>query len=241
MNNKIYKLKKDNDMDKNEVTIYLVRHAESTANCYKANMGNSPDYSGVLPDIDYVRKENLFINASLSAEGFKQIFNKYKLPMHAINADFIFCSPIKRAIQTALLTYYDMDLDDKPIHILPLITEFGESPENIGVSQAKQQNDPEIICYKNYACIDWDQYFWQGNTPENKQSGEWWNESFRLNINKRISDLKIILSHQQFKNKSVILFTHYAFIKEFTGEKKGNYKMVEAKYDQITGDIEVIN
>ncbi len=197
------------------VTIYLTRHAQSTWNYIHAN--------GI--QIDNAKMKN----SALSTSGFESIvLHRQSKLKH--NIDYIFTSPLKRAIETCLLTYNTVDTKN-PIYVTPFLVEHSDTIDCAGISVDEMKTDVDILTYRNYKKLDYETYF---PKDENK---DWSNINFRMDSDKRVADFLKILSSDKFTNKTVGVFSHHNFIAHFTGLYIENYKTIRFKYDQDTHAI----
>ena len=205
-----------------QVTIILVRHAESTANYYIREINKAEKIC--VPQ---------FRNAGLSPKGFEAVIQS-RHNLNVIPVDYILCSPLKRALQTCLLTYNtDSDFNNH-IHVCPLIMEHHNYIENKGIEVSEIQSDPDIMCYKNFSKLEWDRYFWFGLTePKIK----WWKYNFRNNIEQRIQLFKDMLKDPMFTDKIIMVYTHWGFINKLLGICPENYESIVITFDQDSGDI----
>jgi len=170
--------------------------------------------------------EKQYRNAGLSVNGFQQVFDKKGSILDVVkDSDIIITSPIKRAMQTCLLTYNDY-LIDKSVYVMPLVTETSDSVENKGIWLPHIINNPDTICYRNSDKLDY-KYFWFSN-----YNAKWWCSSFRNNVDYRIKEFKKFLKQPEFTNKQVTIYTHWGFINCLTGLDIKNYDYVKLVYNQ---------
>src|SRR5258706_8103611 len=138
----------------NHVKIYLIRHAQSTANFYAQKILGDDNYI-FGSNVNRLHEDQKFINAGLSPMGFQSVITQRESLLKKINdADILFCSPIKRSLQTCLLTYQSQQLNQN-IYLLSLLTEFGDSLENNGVFIDVIQQDPDIISFDHSKKCDY--------------------------------------------------------------------------------------
>ena len=209
------------------VTVYLTRHAESTA--HRNGVNPQPNLKG----------EMTFINAGLSSVGYEQIIKTRQSKLEKIGtADYIFCSPLKRAMQTCLLTYNETNVNC-PIYLMSLLTEFDKTPECEGVPVISILKDPELMTYKNSALINLD-YFWLYN-DNNKVTGEWYNNTFRWDLYNRISKFFEFMKLDKFTGKVIHVYSHAGFIGNVNNIKRGinNYQTVKVVYNQETANYAI--
>lgn len=209
----------------NIVYVFITRHAQSTWNYYHSNHN---------PNID----KNIFTNSALTSHGIEDIINKRDRKLLTLaNTDFIFTSPLKRSIETCLLTYNKAILN-RNIYILSLLTELDTSCDNDGIFIEDILRDPDIVTCTNFSKLDTEYLFLANPNTEN---GEWWNIEFRQNVQKRISDLFIFLSDSKFTGKNVSLFSHNGFIANIIGNYVDNYQTVSFILNQEDRTIYDIN
>lgn len=180
----------------NNTVIYFTRHAESIAN----RNGQYPN-----PNL----KPHAFTDAPLSGHGYAQVIeNRYKKLEHLGVADYIFCSPMKRAMQTCLLTYNNINVDAN-IYLTSLLIEFDKYPDCEGRPVTQIITDPELMTYNNSNKINLD-YFWTDNPHQ--ITGEWYEPGFRYNLHHRIALFFNIFKDDKFTNKVVHVYSHAGFI-----------------------------
>jgi broad specificity phosphatase PhoE len=207
----------------NTVIIYFTRHAESIANRNSARPH---------PNL----KPHAFLDATLSGNGYAQVIENRAKKLEQIGkADFIFCSPLKRAIQTCLLTYNTNQIDSN-IYLLPLLMEFDKTFECEGVPVPQLLSDPELLTYENSTKLNCD-YFWTSNP--NKTTGEWYNLDFRYNLHGRIEQFFQLLKNKEFTNKTLHVYSHAGFIGNIPGFNQNihNYHTVKVTFNQDTNDL----
>jgi broad specificity phosphatase PhoE len=191
--------------------LYLIRHAESTANLYKKIYKQS---GYIIPESDIIYEDAL-----LSINGIEQIINNRTFFEKLINEnkiDYIFCSTMRRAIQTCLLTFNKINLSylKKTVFCTSLLNEFGDSIENTNKSIDVINSDPNIFCYTNFKQLDFNTYkAYNGKFKKN-------------NINERVNEFCKLIN-EFFYDKSILVFTHWGFIITLTNKTINNYECIE--------------
>jgi broad specificity phosphatase PhoE len=205
-----------NSIDSNYTTVYLTRHAKSTRNYYDQH------------NIDFLKiPDDVFLDTSLCPEGIESVIMKRKLLRNKIGpVDIIFTSPMKRCLQTTLLTFEDIVQQRIPgIYVMPLLTEIGTSTDCIGKHRKEIIQDPDIFEYKHYPALNFKKYFNEG-IPNTEN---WINPSFLLNTQRTQQFLKFVQTH--FFGKTIHVFTHSGFIYHLLGKIVDNYETICIKID----------
>lgn len=205
------------------VMLYLTRHGESIGNYYHTNSSQKPH---LRQDYLIRKHESSF---ALTPNGIMDILKRKENKLNLVNnVDYIFTSPLKRAIQTCLYTHTRMDY---PIYVLSLITEYdsiGEKIENI-------KKDVDLFCFQNFENIDFNTYF--GAYNRHHPFGEWWKHEFicQENLPRRINLFKEFLKNPLFTNKTLSFYTHAGFILGIFGICVNNYDTIRVCFNQETG------
>lgn len=202
------------------VTCLLTRHGQSTSN-YQSEHPN--------PNVSLEK----FRNAGLSPYGMDSIsyWRNDKLSKMG-NIDYIFTSPLKRAIETCLLTH--IHSANKPVYVMSLLTEFGGG-DSEGDYVHNIKTDVDIITFPNYNKLEFDKYFWVDNPHQ--ASGIWWEVSFRDDLYNRMNKFKEFLKNPEFTNKSIAMYAHGGIFGALLGIGAYNYQTTKFKYNQETGEI----
>jgi broad specificity phosphatase PhoE len=224
------------------VNIKLIRHGESTANVYSKKNGHPP-------------QDKKYRDAYLSPQGISDIISKHSIIIEKFgNPDYIFCSPLTRAIQTFLYTYEGESFNNNfrpQIFLLPLVSEIGDNLiENQGRSKYDLQNDARINNFSKFSEINFKENFyydygWKISGVPNQY---WFNNAPLLNqsnIRNRMRFFKELLSNPIFTGKNIVIFTHSVFIAMLLPELGGvhrhpdNLEIIQFMFDQTTQKISV--
>jgi broad specificity phosphatase PhoE len=207
------------------VTVYLTRHAQSTANF---NLSKSN------PESEKLEK---FTNSGLSPLGIIDVVkNRTEHLSNVGKVDYIFSSPLKRAIETCLLTH--IDSLDQPVYVMALVTEFADNPDCTGDYIESIKSDVDITSFPNCEKLDFEIYFWKNNP--HRESGKWWELSFRYDLHGRVGKLIEFLKNPEFTGKTVSIFAHCGVVSALLGFGIQNYKTVKFEMCQKTGTINVL-
>lgn len=197
------------------ITLFLTRHAKSTRNYYdeKINPRNMND--------------SIFRDCALCPQGIESIIkNRDQLQSKIGQVDAWMTSPMKRCIQTSLATYETKPQRIYPIHVLPLLTEFGNRYDSMGRTMNEICTDPDIFEYKHFPALEFERFFSEGmsHKMDAMNNLSWTHVNFLLDdsrITKFINVLK-----ENFIGKRIHAFTHHGFIKRLTGYDAGNYQTI---------------
>jgi hypothetical protein len=220
-------------IENNIIEVNIIRHGVSTANEYNKK------YNMFATDEKY-------INSGLSKYGkFTLKILKEKMLEDIGNSDFIFTSPLKRAIETCLMVY-NLPID-KNIEILPLVTEIGYNLiENKGVPLLELQNDEDLNKMNNYNKIIFDSnsvYYNYGWKNELGNPIDW--IDLDSDVLKypfyRIIQFKLFLSNPIFRGKKITIFSHSNFILKLTNKKVNNLGKVTFKFNPSNNNFYDIN
>lgn len=232
------------------VNVKIIRHAHSIANEYKNKYGKHAT-------------EEDYRDAKLSNQGIESIQQiKDKLKEFIGNPDVIIVSPLKRAIQTCLLIFDEPV--DKPIRIVPLVSELNNLIENKGSRRETLQNDKDLQQLLNFQHVDlslkydlmsqfyyyygWKALFLNGWKSNNDKINvisdlKTWKDlnSDILSVpSKRITAFKNFLSDDEFSGKNIVIVSHCIFIKRLLGECPKNLGVASFTFDQIDQTIKNI-
>lgn len=197
------------------VKLYIIRHSTSLANALNS----------MYPASD----ELMFkcYNAPLAPTGYELIINtRSKKQEYAV--DFIMSSPMKRAIQTCLLTYNNVEIK-MPIYLVSLLLEFDKYPDCEGTPIKNIMSDPDLLAYKNFDKLNME-YFWNGNP--NAHNGFWWDYEFRHDIANRMQKFRELLCEEKFSGKTIAVYTHSGVFGGLFNTNVHNYQGVYVEYDQ---------
>lgn len=234
----------------NIVNIKIIRHGYSTANEYTEINSMNPTSA-------------IYRNAGLSDKGIEIIEkNKKQLKSRLADADIILTSPLKRAIQTALLIYDTPLPPNLKIRIVPIFSEIGNLIENKGVSRKEIMSDPNLNKYTNFNKLDlsdnldnlfYYDYGWKNQYDRNvdynqftiiPNSPDTWtelNSPILSNCDLRLVAIKNFLASNIFSGKKIIIFSHCDLIRCLIGKCPDNLGIVNFKYNQDTQNIFAIN
>lgn len=241
----------------NIVTITIFRHSKSIANEYLEKYGSCP-------------QDEKFRNARLSEKGINDINSKKSYMNNYIkknlgDPDFIFLSPLKRAIQTGLLVLEDQYIPYNKIWLVPIVSERGNIIENKGISRSDMITDNDLINLKKFKLISlnndpetlfyynngWKTKFLNGWELDNSKMisiqniTTWINLNDKLNIlsdkEKRKNAFFDMISNIKFSGKKILIFSHYVFINTILGKKPNNLAGYTFTFNQTTGEIKIIN
>lgn len=227
------------------VTAIFIRHALSLANVFKKEHKKNPT-------------DNSYINSGLHEDGLKQISkNRDKIISHIQGYDVVITSPIRRAMQTCLLSLpEDFSKTKKYIYTCPLFSEMENLIENKGVSNDVIKVDEDVCSlpnfdkvsfYKFYYEYGWKTIFHKGwkKNPALIQSIGLLNNPWEGEINETFTDrenrvklIKDFLSDNYFTGKKIVVFTHWGVIKALTGKVVNNLGIVKITFNQNTKSIQ---
>ncbi len=203
------------------VTIYLTRHAESTAN-----------YNSKFPNENIPSEK--FKNSGLSPYGLDSVVYWRNQKLEQMNnVDYIFTSPLKRALETCLMTYNVKNIN-KPIYVLSLLTEFCENIDCEGDKIPDIKTDLDIACYINSCNLDFDKYFWLNNP--NKDTGDWSKLDFRYDLYGRTDNFFELIKNDDFTDKTIAIYAHGGIVSSFLKIGAENYQTFKFKFNQVTGE-----
>lgn len=198
------------DKNPENSTIFMVRHGYSLANRWK-DEHNSNYINTETSELYNLR------DAELSYEGIKTILKtRDKFWFNVINTAKkrpirIFVSPLKRTIQTCLLSLQNNILPDIlhtiKITITPFLTETGNSKENQGMLLDALKVYPPLLELQSIVKeLDFLHF---------EQNKIWWTTPVEKNINSFFKYMR--QRRYKWNNKEcIVCFTHYGFIKRVT-------------------------
>jgi broad specificity phosphatase PhoE len=195
------------------------------------------------PSIPYVN-DTAFRDTPLCPEGIENIIYNRKQLRNTMGAvDVIFTSPLKRCIETTLLSYQDVNTSSfQPIHTMSLLMEYSKGAESIGVPMSQMKNDPTVFCYRHYPSLDY-RYFMEGfhsnhypsNLGFNEHTLEWTILDYRSNHQRTKWFFDFVRT--RFRGKRIHVVTHSMFMYSFLGFIPNNYETVRVLYNPDTGEI----
>ena len=197
------------------ITLYLTRHAKSTRNYYNENSNFT------------LINDSIFRDCALCPQGIESVIkNRDTLQSKIGHIDVRLTSPMKRCIQTTLATYETKPQRIHPIHVLPLLTEFGEGYESMGRTMNEICTDPDIFEYKHFPALEFEKFFSEGmNHNINPMTNQTWtNVKFVMDESRVAKFVKFL--KEKFIGKRVHAFTHHGFIKRLTGYDADNYQTI---------------
>ena len=215
------------------ITIYFTRHSKSCHNLYEAN-GFPPIY-GV--------SEYTFRDTALCPDGIEKVISKRSRVIDKIGEiDAIITSPLKRCIETTLLTYQNVKHAIHPIHVMPLVMEYGNAMDCLGVPMRHIFNDPDIFSYRHFMALNFDYFteaFYSNSIPHrphfNVESMEWTVLDYRMNPLRSEWFMTFLRTH--FLGKRVHVVTHGMFIYSIVGFIPDNYQTIKVDYNTESGEI----
>lgn len=210
------------------ITIFFTRHSKSTRNLYDANG---------QPNINFVN-DTTFRDTALCPDGIEKVIEiRGKLKEKMGKIDAILTSPLKRCIQTTLLTYQDVkEKTVYPIYVMSLLTEYSYGPDSLGVPMNQLKSDPDIFSYRHFPSLDF-QYFLEGYESKHHEtpmlysgSGlEWCILDYRMNPERSRWFFDFLKIH--FMGKKIHVVTHSLFIHRILGVIPDNYETIKVFYD----------
>jgi len=210
-----------------EQKVVLIRHAKSKANEWKEANGDANI------DANIAQQYGLF-NAPLSVAGLQAVEkhrNDLWRHIHWVAGERdirIFCSPIKRALQTCLVSLdcegaAPLFKEKGKVKVSPIamVMETGNSCENEGILEAtiKQDTDFDKELHGQHIgneIMDWS-HFYDGQKikPPNP---EWWDKDYRNNIEQRVKEFNKLLKYRAKhwgnkppKGECIVVFSHWGF------------------------------
>lgn len=205
------------------VHVKLIRHSKSIANEYHKKYGKTATGEE-------------YINAPLSEEGYSSIDkNRRMIQYHITNSDILLSSPLTRTLETCLHSL--KGIQSRNVYLAPVISELGLHVENMGRSRSEIKNDNKLInmnmndnvifpsehqYYANFT------YFY--GYPENTK---WYmNTKHYTDQPERKKQILNFLSSEIFKDKTVMIFTHFVIISILLNIHAKNLDIIEFDYDQ---------
>jgi len=216
------------------ITIFFTRHSISCRNQYD-RMGN--------PKIKNVN-DTTFHDTTLCPDGIERvIYNRKELQEKMGKIDGIITSPLKRCIETTLLTYQnDTNISFHPIYVMSLVMEYGNGPDSLGKTINQLCSDPSIFSYRHFQYLDF-QYFMEGFQSRyfthpitvNPNSMEWCVLDYRMNHQRSKWFFEFLQMH--FRGKKVHVITHSWFIYSILGYVPDNYETLKVLYNPDTKEM----
>jgi broad specificity phosphatase PhoE len=214
------------------ITIFFTRHSKSTRNLYDSN-GCPPIYG--VSDVS-------FRDTALCPDGIEKVIAKRNKKIEKMGKiDAIITSPLKRCIQTSLLTYQHITHGIEPIYVMPLVMEYGNAHDSLGVPMRHIFNDPDIFSYRHFMALNFD-YFTEGfysnivqNLNFNVDTMEWTILDYRMNPLRSEWFFDFLRTH--FRGKRIHVVTHSMFMYSIIGFIPDNYETVKVDYNPDTGEI----
>lgn len=233
------------DADAAQVTV-LVRHSKSRANEWQEQNKGS---SSLLPAITHeIATQFGLSNAGLCEEGVRANNNHRGVLWKRIQKVAgerrirIFCSPIRRAIQTVLLS---LDCDEAKfmfengppkVSLMPLLCEKGSGCENDGIQPAEILADADLELsgklhgFEKRTLIDLSHFY--DHVWREEWRDKWWNEEFRNAVKARAAEFEKMLAWRREtgdwpqrppEGECVVCFTHWGFAHAVTGVHMANF------------------
>lgn len=215
------------------ITIYFTRHSKSCRNLYESN-GCPPIYG--VSDIT-------FRDTALCPDGIEKVIEKRKKLKEKIGEiDATITSPLKRCIETTLLTYQHIKQPIKPIYVMPLVMEYGNTPDCVGVPMKYIFNDPDIFSYRHFMSLNF-QYFMEGFYSHvfpypvefNTDTIQWSVLDYRMNPQR--SEWFFDFLRIYFRGKKIHVVSHGMFIHSIVGFIPDNYETIKVEYNPDNGEI----
>lgn len=204
-----------------QVTLYFTRHAQSLSNQLASKMPEN------------ITSDD-FIDCGLSPDGLDSVVYWRNKKLGAIkDCDYIFSSPLKRCLQTALMTYNKTSVT-VPIYVMSLLTEFDKYADCVGRPIASIQRDLDLVAYANFGQLDFNKFFMEYN---NCDPLEWYALSFRYDLHGRLAKLREFFCCEQFTGKKIHVFSHGGVIGNLCHSGIVNYQTVKMVLNQTTGDF----
>jgi broad specificity phosphatase PhoE len=185
--------------------IYLTRHAESFTN-----------WAG-RADIR---------NPKITPKGVESVEAKREKMMTGMTntPTVILCSPLKRCLETCLLSYEMCDECPK-IYVMSILMEHNLEAENDGDEVEVIKTDPDLTKYKHFDKLNFN-FMMYGN-----DCAVWHDPKFRKNRLQRIESLWDFLS-KVGNIKSAHIFTHCGFIDRFLQRNIDNFATWEVPIEE---------
>jgi len=215
------------------ITIFFTRHSKSTRNLYDAN--GEPILNNVT--------EMSFRDTALCPDGIEKVIQKReKLKEELGVIDAILTSPLKRCVQTTLLTYQDVkDKSVYPIYVMSLLMEYSLGPDSTGVPMSQLCSDPDIFSYRHFHSLNF-QYLMEGYQSKNFSKNElidigieWCVLDYRINTKRTKWFFEFIKKH--FMDRRIHVISHGLFIHSVLGQIIDNYETVKVIYNTETEKI----
>ena len=215
------------------ITIFFTRHSKSTRNLYDGN--GEPILNNVT--------EMSFRDTALCPDGIEKVIQKReKLKEELGVIDAILTSPLKRCVQTTLLTYQDVkDKSVYPIYVMSLLMEYSSGPDSTGVPMSQLCSDPDIFSYRHFHSLNFE-YLIEGYQSKNFSKNEfidigieWCALDYRINTKRTKWFFEFIKKH--FMDRRIHVISHGLFIHSVIGQIIDNYDTVKIIYNTETEKI----
>lgn len=216
------------------ITLYFTRHSISCRNLYDS-IGQPS-----LHDVNVTT----FRDTSLCPDGIERVTRKRDEKRKKMGeVDAIISSPLKRCIETTLLTYQNVkDKSVYPIYVMPLVMEYGPGPDSLGVPMNQLCSDPDVFSYRHFPSLDFT-YFMEGFRSQhypsemqfNRYTMEWSILDYRMNPQRSEWFFDFLRTH--FRGKRIHVVTHSLFIYSIIGHIPDNYDTIKMEYNPDNGEI----
>jgi broad specificity phosphatase PhoE len=216
------------------ITIFFTRHSISCRNQYD-RMGK--------PTIKNVN-DTTFHDTPLCPDGIEKVIKNRKALLEKMGKiDEIITSPLKRCIETTLLTYQDnKNTSFYPIYVMSLVMEYSNGPDSLGKPISQICSDPSIFSYRHFQALNY-QYFMEGYQSDyfsqpiqmNPHSMEWCVLDYRMNRQRSKWFFEFLKTH--FRGKRIHVITHSLFIYSILGFMPDNYDTLKVLYNPDTEEI----
>jgi broad specificity phosphatase PhoE len=212
------------------ITIFFTRHSKSTRNLYDAN--GKPILNNVT--------DTSFRDTALCPDGIEKVIQKREILKEEMGViDAILTSPLKRCVQTTLLTYQDVkDKSVYPIYVMSLLMEYCSGPDSTGVPMSQLCSDPDIFSYCHFPSLNFE-YLLEGYQSKNFSKNElidigieWCALDYRINTKRTKWFFEFIKKH--FLDRRIHVISHGLFIYSILGQIIDNYETVKVIYNTET-------
>jgi broad specificity phosphatase PhoE len=185
-----------------------------------------------------------FRDASLCPDGIEKVIMKRDdLRNKMGEIDVIITSPLKRCVQTTLLTYQNIqDKSIYPIYVMPLVMNYSANPDSLGIPMSQLCSDPDIFSYHNYPALEF-KYFMEGFSSQyfpssfgfNPYTMEWSISDYRMNPHRSEWFFDFVRTH--FRGKRIHVMTHSQFIYSIIRYLPNNYETIKVEYNPDNGEF----
>jgi broad specificity phosphatase PhoE len=217
------------------ITVNLVRHGISIAN-------EHTNYTGKNPSFEQIE----YRDPKLSSIGIINLIKKKDHIKNLIcNSQLFLVSPLKRAMQTFLITYNDDIIP--PVYLCPLVSELNNNIiENFGSELEQIKKDYDLVKLNNHKInfnehlfSDAENYFYYFGWKQNNT--DIWSDRKPIIIseyNERI-DAFMNLMNELYNGGiyNITIFTHYEFIRILTNITAKNLDVIECKINISTKKV----